>query len=148
MSSVSGTRRALPSELVIAQESLFCAQSTTGPHSTLLARAATRAAAEAERISSSEQDRLFANQLRDEAQRLLTVRLIDEAAEALANCLRSEESGRRASAELAANRATEALTLGEYLDPTYIDYSRTILARALAYLGISAGHCSHCAAGS
>jgi hypothetical protein len=137
----------LPSDLVVAQESLFYAQSTTGPHSILLARAAARAAAEAERISLSDQDRLFANQLRDEAQRLLTLRLIDEAAEALANCLGADEFGRRSSAELAVNMATEALTLDEDLDPAYIDYSRTILARAMAYLGISAGQCIHCVAG-
>lgn len=97
-------------------------------------------------MSYLDQDRLLANQLRDSALRLLSMRLIDDAAEALASCLGADAFGQESFAELAVATATEALALDKYLDPPHIDHSRTILVRALAYLGISAGLCSRCAA--
>ena len=68
--------------LVVAEDSLWHAQSMTGPRSTLLARAAAMAAADVVKSAAvSDRDRLRANQIRETSQILLTVRLIEEASE-------------------------------------------------------------------
>jgi CRISPR/Cas system-associated protein Csm6 len=126
----------LPSDaalaLVVAEDSLWHAQSTTGPRSTLLARAAAMAAADVVKSAAvSDRDRLRANQIRETSQILLTVRLIEEASEALADASKVVEPNRLGFARLAIERASEALDYSDDLEPKVIAVARRIIVRAM-----------------